>query len=61
MLDGEFGSIKPPGEIRACAEAVLDSFSGARVRSHVLALAYRQARDCLRPETCELIATRGTT
>ncbi len=61
MLDGEFGGVKPAEEIRACAEAVLDGFSGARVRSHVLALAYRQVRDCLRRETCALIATGGTT
>ncbi len=60
MLDGEFGSVKPPDEIRACAEAVLATFSGARIRSHVLALAYRQARDCLRRETCDLIATGET-
>lgn len=51
MLDREFGATKPATEIRACAEAVLDGFSDARIRSHVLALAYRQARDCLRRET----------
>jgi protein-tyrosine-phosphatase len=56
----EFGSVNPPDEIRACAEAVLATFSGARIRSHVLALAYRQARDCLRRETCDLIATGET-
>lgn len=61
MLDGEFGNVKPAEEIRACAEAVLDRFSDARIRSHVLALAYRQARECLRRETCDLIATGGTT
>jgi protein-tyrosine-phosphatase len=61
MLDGEFGNVKPAEEIRACAEAVLDSFKDARVRSHVLALAYRQARECLRRETCDLIATGETT
>lgn len=61
MLDGEFGATKPATEIRACAEVVLDGFSDARIRSHVLALAYRQARECLRRETCDLIATGGTT
>ena len=60
MLDGEFGSVKPAREIRECAEAVLDGFSGARVRSHILALAYRQTRECLRRETCDLIATGET-
>lgn len=58
MLDDEFASVKPAGEIRACAEAVLGTFSDARVRSHVLSLAYRQTRECLRRETCDLIATQ---
>lgn len=61
MLDDEFAAAKPAREIRACAEAVLDGFSDARIRSHILALAYRRARDCLRRETCDLIATGGTT
>ncbi len=61
MLDDEFASVKPASEIRACAEAVLDGFSSARVRSHVLALAYRQTRECLRRPTCDLIATGGAT
>ena len=61
MLDDEFGSVKPAGEIRACAEAVLAGFASARVRSHILALAYRQTRECLRRPTCDLIATGGTT
>jgi protein-tyrosine-phosphatase len=60
MLDGEFGNVKSTEEIRACAEAVLANFSNARVRSHILALAYRQARDCLRRKTCDLIATGET-
>lgn len=60
MLDGEFGGVRPAREIRACAEAVLDGFSDARVRSHVLALSYRRARECLGRETCDLIATGET-
>lgn len=61
MLDDEFADLKPAEEIRACAEAALGSFRDARIRSHVLALAYRQTRECLRRETCDLIATGGTT
>ncbi len=61
MLDQEFGATRPASEIRACAEAVLNSFSHARVRSHIVSLAYRQTRDCLRRETCDLIGTGGTT
>jgi hypothetical protein len=49
---------KPAEEIRACADAVLAGFGAARVRSHILTLAYRQARECLQEDTCDLIATR---
>jgi len=55
MLDDEFADTKPSQEIRACADAVLASFDGARVRSHILTLAYRQTRQCLRQDTCELL------
>lgn len=34
---------------------VLVGFDGARVRSHILTLAYRQARKCLSHDTCELL------
>ncbi len=57
MLADEFAETKPAEEIRACADAVLTSFDGARVRSHVMTLAYRQTRECLRRETCDLLAT----
>jgi hypothetical protein len=30
----------------------------ARVRSHVMTLAHRQTRECLRRDTCDLIAAR---
>jgi arsenate reductase len=56
MLAQEFSETKPAEEIRACADAVLCSFEGARVRSHIMTLAHRQTRDCLRQETCELLA-----
>lgn len=55
MLDDEFADTKPAQEIRACADAVLASFDGARVRSHILTLAYRQTRQCLRQDTCDLL------
>ncbi len=55
MLAEEFAATKPAAEIRACADAVLEGFEGARVRSHIMTLAYRQTRDCLRQETCELL------
>ncbi len=57
MLADEFADSKPAREIRACADAVLASFEGSRVRSHIMTLAHRQTRECLRRETCDLIVT----
>jgi protein-tyrosine-phosphatase len=56
MLANEFAATKTAAEIRACADAVLDGFDGARVRSHILTLAHRQTRDCLRKDTCDLLS-----
>ena len=56
MLANEFAATKTAEEIRACADAVLDRFDGARVRSHILTLAHRQTRDCLRKDTCDLLS-----
>jgi arsenate reductase (thioredoxin) len=55
MLADEFAATKPADEIRACADAVLASFDDARVRSHVMTLAHRQTRECLRRDTCDLL------
>jgi arsenate reductase (thioredoxin) len=57
MLADEFGATKPADEIRACADAVLAGFDGARVRSHIMTLAHRQTRECLRRDTCDLLAS----
>ncbi len=54
-LVGEFEGQHTPEEIRACADAVLHQFDEARVRSHVLALAQREARRCLSEEHCDVI------
>jgi arsenate reductase (thioredoxin) len=51
----EFADTKPAEEIRACADAVLQGFEGARVRTHILTLAHRQTRECLRQETCHVL------
>ena len=56
MLAEEFAATRSPEEIRACADAVLEGFDGARVRSHVMILAHRQTRECLRRDTCDLTA-----
>jgi len=58
LLADEFAATKPAEEIRACADAVLEKFDGARVRTHIMTLAHRQTRECLRRETCDLIAAR---
>jgi hypothetical protein len=46
----EFGDEKPAEEIRACGDVVLAEF--ADVRSFVLTLAQRRARECLRDGSC---------
>jgi arsenate reductase len=53
-LVAEFAETKPPELIRGCAEAALASFDDARVRSHVITLAHRKTRECLRQDTCDL-------
>ncbi len=60
MLDDEFRDSKTPEEIRACADAVLEGFDDARIRTHVLTLARRQTRECLRRDTCDVLVGRGT-
>ncbi len=56
LLAKEFADTKPAGEIRACADAVLERYDSARVRSHIMTLAHRQTRECLRRETCDVLA-----
>jgi arsenate reductase (thioredoxin) len=48
----EFGDEKPAEEIRACADMVLSDYSDVPVRSFVLTLAHRRARECLRDGSC---------
>lgn len=58
LLAHEFADTKPAEEIRACADAVLEGFDGARVRTHIMILAHRQTRECLRKDTCDVLAGR---
>jgi len=51
----EFGESTPSDEIRACADAVLARYKEAPVRSFVMTLAHRQARECLAADVCELL------
>jgi arsenate reductase (thioredoxin) len=57
-LVDEFEGRRSDGEIRACADAVLSKFDDARVRTHVVSLALRQTRECLREDRCEALAAR---
>ena len=58
-LAEEFEGMRSPGEIRACAEPCCSRYDDSRVRGHVLSLAHRQTRDCLRAEHCEALAASG--
>lgn len=55
-LSGEFRDLRSEGDIRACADAILSRYDHAPVRSHVLTIAHRQARECLRAERCDALA-----
>ena len=55
QLIDEFGDSRPPELIRGCADRVLDDYDDVPIRSHILTLAYRQTRDCLRQEHCALL------
>lgn len=51
-LVDEFGPEKPAEEIRACADFVLNDYADVPVRSFVLTLAHRKARECLKDGSC---------
>jgi arsenate reductase len=54
-LVADFEGARSPQEIRACADAILDRYDDVPVRSHILSLANRAARDCLRREYCDAL------
>jgi arsenate reductase (thioredoxin) len=54
-LDREFAETHSPEEIRACADAILARFDTSPVRTHVMTLAHRYTRECLRRETCDAL------
>lgn len=55
-LADEFEGQHSADDIRACADAVLSRFDDAAIRSHVLTLAHRRTRECLRQENCDVLA-----
>ena len=57
-LDREFGATHPADEIRRCADAILEQYDDAPIRSLVQTIAFRETRECLRDDRCaELMPT----
>lgn len=52
----EFAGARSDAEIRTCADAILSEFDDAAVRGHVITLAHRRTRECLRAERCDAVA-----
>lgn len=55
-LAREFEGSRTPEKISACADAILHRFGNATVRSHIITLALRQTRECLRQARCDALA-----
>lgn len=55
-LIAEFAETRTADEIRSCADAILNDYDDAPVRSFVGVLAERRARECLREETCSVLS-----
>ena len=51
----EFGVSREPEVIRGCADRVLDDYDEVPIRSHILTLAHKRTRECLRYEPCEML------
>lgn len=56
-LIAEFSQQHTAEEIRACADAILSDYQDAPVRSFVMSIANKRARECLRAEVCDPLAT----
>jgi protein-tyrosine-phosphatase len=54
----EFEGLRRPEEIRACADAILEDYDDAPVRSFVTAIVTRRARSCLRADECAVLTGR---
>jgi protein-tyrosine-phosphatase len=55
QLIDEFGETRDPEVIRGCADRVLDQYDDVPIRTHILTLAHKQTRECLREERCALL------
>lgn len=60
-LDREFSETRTGGEIRACADAVLDRYDDVPIRTHILTLAQRRTTECLRADRCYEVSGPGVT
>jgi arsenate reductase len=56
----EFGERRPAEVIRGCADRILDDYDDVPIRSHILTLAHRRTRDCLRKERCDVLEVAGS-
>jgi arsenate reductase len=56
MLVEEFAGVRSDAEVRLCADAVLTQFDDVPIRSHIMTIAHRKTRECLRRETCDVLA-----
>jgi arsenate reductase len=52
----EFEGRRSEAEIRACADAILADYEDAPVRSFVMSIADRRARECLSADHCDALA-----
>ncbi len=50
----EFGDRREPEVIRGCADRILDDYDEVPIRSHILTLAHKRTRECLRQEHCDM-------
>jgi|SRR5664279_887088 arsenate reductase len=55
QLIEEFRETRSPELIRRCADRILDDYDDVPVRSHIITLAHKRTRDCLRQEHCDVL------
>jgi len=55
QLIEEFGEKREPEVIRGCADRILDEYDHVPIRSHILTLAHKRTRECLRQERCDVL------
>jgi arsenate reductase len=59
-LIGEFEETCSADEIRSCTDAILSRFKDAPVRSFMMTLALKQARECLAADVCDALEVAST-